>query len=768
MESPAHPPRHITDLPTELLDRIFFQLAANQPLGPPHAVLPFIRTCKTIYNKLKNPVSWARVFRLKFDCGSVQRREFTPTSKHYLDQLIRYSRALQVLRACDPYRGHEETNDSEMSLDDALMTGVVLMMENDGKNVRQLCEYAQAHRVLKDLVRYSLYREMQFNNGWPSENKRNAFALFLFWIITSEETIASETDQEREQISTALLPMVVVPYRYPSSHAPPQHFRLPFPSTLPSAPTSFPPTAHGPYPVWPPSDRSMTVGFYGTRLVLHVPLVAPTATLLFFARQEYTPLPIPFHLPRTRAELVAQEPGPTQEDVHELNWGWVVRLPQGKRVGPVSFNESEESHMGASWRWGVGDHINPFSDSWATHAVENGNHITSSVSRSQSGRSGTEIADPSVHSVASTSSSSSPSYSTSSPQSSPLWERTRKAPHTTYQLPTQGPHTFSRRWDADWWRMRLCGDPWVPRLPPGQVFEPGCLNGLWQGRFMTLGEEQLRTLISNPTFPGALKFRADMRFILQPFYICLREAHSVAPRASSTSSCSSSTSTAREAATAVDLGSRPTTVNVEGNTGAGGGAGTTTGWYENMTNAWFDGECGGTRFAIRRRMGSERVRECENAQDEEVAEIEVVDMEGGNRRKGVFPCWRARDPKGKKSERDDEMIFASAGLGMSSSSSSSSTGVREVYVVGSSLPRHRAAWGHHEFYGRVRPWDGLVGILRRPANRNSRGYLFFYGYIVGGETWVGHWRFSNAEGAVLGYEGAFAMSKREDESEWSG
>jgi len=91
-------------------------------------------------------------------------------------------------------------------------------------------------------------------------------------------------------------------------------------------------------------------------------------------------------------------------------------------------------------------------------------------------------------------------------------------------------------------------------------------------------------------------------------------------------------------------------------------------------------------------------------------------------------------------------------------------GVRDVYVVGRTDGRHRDAWGDYEFYGRVREWDGLIGVVRKPKGNPEaeRGCLFFYGYLVGGENWVGNWRFTDADGAVVGYEGAFVMSRRVD------
>ena len=334
-----------------------------------------------------------------------------------------------------------------------------------------------------------------------------------------------------------------------------------------------------------------------------------------------------------------------------------------------------------------------------------------------------------------------------------------------------------------------------------------------------------------------------MRFIVQPFYIRLREAYDVA-------------------------GTDPT------NLGAGGDD-----EDENMNNAWFDGVPGSTSFRVREAMEGEGV--FGQGEDQEMVEIEVTDA-AGRKRKGVFPCWRRswgkerlglgnpafsqvdgredgdgelreyekerkggeeeknwkgfpHDPEGcpncqarlrvkrqlereeaaerekERGIREREALFASVGLSMgqpmdededSSSVYSYDTeldeleppaeayttpdgvtypalprthdrsklahgscdGVREVYVVGGTDGRHRDAWGEYEFYGRVREWDGLIGVVRKPKGNDEveRGYLFFYGYLVGGENWVGNWRFTDAHGAVVGYEGAFVMGRRMD------
>lgn len=94
--------------------------------------------------------------------------------------------------------------------------------------------------------------------------------------------------------------------------------------------------------------------------------------------------------------------------------------------------------------------------------------------------------------------------------------------------------------------------------------------------------------------------------------------------------------------------------------------------------------------------------------------------------------------------------------------------------------RHELAWGNFTFHGRVRPWDGLIGILRRSVCLSfchstychiidaaqywpRQNFIFFYGYLVGGETFVGNWRFAAADPNIPTWESAFVMSRRKDD-----
>jgi hypothetical protein len=185
----------------------------------------------------------------------------------------------------------------------------------------------------------------------------------------------------------------------------------------------------------------MTQVHFSSRPLFSFPLISPAAKLLYFARREVVNFPVPPHLAQNRVEAHARgnfEIGPTKEDVHEMNWGWSARLPGGS--GAVK-----------AWTWGVGDNdIVPRIPSVQPHAGDsNSNSIVPPPAAPQ-----TDI--------------------------NPRW--VGKAPHRTFKPNANK----SKRWDSDWWRLRLCGNTTRrrPRIPYGKVYEPGCMDGLWHGRML--------------------------------------------------------------------------------------------------------------------------------------------------------------------------------------------------------------------------------------------------------------------------------------------
>ncbi|KAJ6595137.1 hypothetical protein DFH09DRAFT_1305818 [Mycena vulgaris] len=53
-------------------------------------------------------------------------------------------------------------------------------------------------------------------------------------------------------------------------------------------------------------------------------------------------------------------------------------------------------------------------------------------------------------------------------------------------------------------------------------------------------------------------------------------------------------------------------------------------------------------------------------------------------------------------------------------------------------PRHGMAWHYYEYTGRVRPWDGLIGLVMRPRDRTiGQATYFISRHIVGRDTFEG-------------------------------
>ncbi|KAF8059491.1 hypothetical protein FPV67DRAFT_1716275 [Lyophyllum atratum] len=214
-----------------------------------------MQTCKALHGLLvpeSNPGLYSRIFRQKFDVAAVARRAFHPTPTQCVDQMTQYFAALRVFRRRElrvSVAPGEEFPD--VGVEEALQIAVVMMLEDDGKNARQLVQWGHADEFVDAFVRSRLYDGAEDNDGWPLDNRLNAHALWLMWLLTTEESLLNETPAQRAQITQLLLPFVYVPYRYPTALAPPNHFLIPAPQPPPSTPPPPSPPPTGPTPSTP-------------------------------------------------------------------------------------------------------------------------------------------------------------------------------------------------------------------------------------------------------------------------------------------------------------------------------------------------------------------------------------------------------------------------------------------------------------------------------------------------------------------------------------
>ncbi|KAG5635339.1 hypothetical protein H0H81_011661 [Sphagnurus paluster] len=795
---------HITTIPQELSDVIALELTLLEPLGPPAVLLPLMTSCRTLYARLSpdsNPTLHAAIFRQKFDSGAVIRRHggICPTAWAYVAQLHRYLAALRVFRRGDVHEGvcdglwRDDVPD--IGLDEALQIGVVMMMEDDGKNVRQMLLWARADIFVKRLLTRRLYAGAEAQDGWPSDDEVNANALWLLWLLTSEESLLRETQEERESITRLLTPFIYAPFRYTPFYAPPDHFLIPPPSL---------PTPPGPYSLSPPPSTILSM-HYGARRAMGRPPAALAAILVFHARAEVHARAIPLHFVRTRADLpehLDAHVTPTREDVEELSWAWVARPPLG---------------AGLTGR----DSKRVLVEGWE------GREYSPADNDNDEGYTFPERPKDLVHLT----------------PHAPIERWVGKAPHAA--PPRVGK---SVRWDADWARLRMCSDMWAPRRrgagaggSVGYVHTPGSLDGLWTGVMqIQLSSEGTAHLLA-----GDVSHNRPIRGIVteeavggasQPVSVLLREVQSVGGGRCCCRVVAADSWEDGDLVGFEEYNDEFSVADDEDDDEQEQEPEETPGDYfalacdaAGVTNAWFAGEgppvfvplppsspslaksavfpyhassfdtsqpgdaTDATQYQVRaadgfvsgtfhthsydsrrgRREGlglgndaecpeydpdSEPKIESHYKQD---AELSLCEACTGKEREKRRPRWKAHD------ERARESLFTSAGLPSSSCSSHTHENhTQDILLHGSTPAASARAWHPFTYHGRIRPWDGLIALVRAPRRAKDEylGRAVFCGYLVGGEVLAGAWRMAGRGPQVVpfGVGGVFCWSRRVD------
>ncbi|KAJ7133407.1 hypothetical protein C8R44DRAFT_899892 [Mycena epipterygia] len=301
---------------------------------------------------------------------------------------------------------------------------------------------------------------------------------------------------------------------------------------------------------------------------------------------------------------------------------------------------------------------------------------------------------------------------------------------------------LSMRWDSDWWRLRKCFSMWrEPDRRLGPVYEPGIFTGLWQGRMLTPSEDHFNALVTTRDYPPHFD-EAYLGTTTVPVFMRIEEHHSLAPHVPMP--C--------------------------------GGA--RDGWDDGLANGYFPP---GARI-LRPDARGVTVRVDSEDAAYEYATYGAPGAPAHDAAACATCCAREellRVGRGRRAAAVHEELFARAGLGRASVGGDADAdeedtppahdpdrvptcnGIQDIIFTGATDLRHGQAWNHFEFYGRLRAWDGMIGILRVSSDPRL-GTLFFYGYIVGGHKFVGNWRAAHQDVGVPAYESAFTMARRDD------
>ncbi|KAG7444724.1 uncharacterized protein BT62DRAFT_933772 [Guyanagaster necrorhizus] len=301
----------------------------------------------------------------------------------------------------------------------------------------------------------------------------------------------------------------------------------------------------------------------------------------------------------------------------------------------------------------------------------------------------------------------------------------------------------SMRYEQDWYREVSCYDPYaLPGALRGPVFSLGSLTGSWAGRWVLTNIESHMGLLRGPSDvdPRALPLHS------KPLYWSLQEHHCFEP-------------------------TEPIAPGTDEYNG------------DDILNAWlprghllthldgaiefYDSENNckirydtfiprGSREAPYLKPACERphpqwiLNECDEIATDEVpgsTSPSEYETQSNRRHDGeaVAGIYGATVPS-------DEYV---------DTVSYRSSGVADVLVTGETGQRHGDAWGHYSIVGRVRPWDGLVVLLQKPADpRSDLGEWIFKGYIHD-QNFVGRWRETTTSADTVGYEGGFIVTKTE-------
>ncbi|KAJ7753913.1 hypothetical protein DFH07DRAFT_959987 [Mycena maculata] len=811
-------------LPPELLTHVALHLATRPPnLGPPSALLPLLLTCRFLNSSLswkQNKGLWSQIGRAKFTTpppplfdffvasdGDAQKRTFEKWEMGgSVASLRSHITIIRIIRSGDIYhpaaraalRGAWAMLVADGCVDDVGPGGeVVERMDSGGlpvalglspgtpslasltapptasaartgsgagdasrgvapgKNRRQLA-WAGARAFALRYVRERMYEgrfgeasghpgraHPAWRSGWPLDTDAGAAALWIIWFFEDGETLRAEPDPVRRHLLILLLPFVVAPFRYASTLCPAHHYSVPLlPDVLGmsgggrAAGAITVPTNHGPFPIYtlgapaasPGAGSTVAVaggrgapvrgrgggGIGGGRGSARAPpsrlLTAPPARLLFFARMQVGGrMGVPPHLARDRAELLASGApmaiGPTQADILEKNSRPVVRFERQVGVGA-----GEEGVV----------------------VRDDGGDGDDDIERRGDGGAGAG---------------------------------------------------GRGRWVADAWRARLCrgyggrelwdsvpsgsGDPVVSAAMPS--------------------EAPYNALVALPggTFPPGGLVRDDFVTAARPVYMRIAEHHSFHPHPplpppladSTTGEEGMCTGWLPHDARVVSVGDGRIEMRVDASSSSwhSGVAGRRDEAYVYETIV--EGRVRDGAHDMETCPGCERVRERARAQRAMWAAEEEGDDTSSQGRPPSSPgsqteslLSQSSGPEGSSSPHDSsadadwpEWNAPAWAERFDEGWESACDGVQDVVFTGATDPHHGMAWHHYEYAGRVRPWDGLIGLVMRPRDRTiGLATYFISGHLVGRDTFEGTWQMASQDVLAPSWGGSVCFARGEE------
>ncbi|TEB16536.1 hypothetical protein FA13DRAFT_1804623 [Coprinellus micaceus] len=735
-------------IPPEVAEDIGFSLLASCPLHSLAAIIPLLQTSKEWHTALSpksNTTLYARLCRLKFDIAAVERRAFTPTNADLTAHLIEACRTLKTIRNGDIF--HED-------VDSVLLNVLVMMFHDDGKNRTQL-EFSGVVDFVDQFSPTSTTRR-EGDQRHVAIGERTECSCPVAVVAFDYESLRTKPFKRGPEIINLVLPFLVCPMRYASAYAPSNHFILPLTEEVQLFETS---TRHGPFPVYHMKQQKATViPFFHSRTSVLIPPVSAAATLLFWSRREIQPFfQIPTGVPTNR-DALGGNPGLTLEDLVDFNsfkaaklrsvvrWDWDQGCPmsllEDGSMDPCIQEPSKRWDMDwwrsrmcqsvfwkqPEWRLGNVYKRGLLTGLWqGVYFVLRNSSCPDVVSGSFQLLPRPILMRLQEHSFVSGAGISQAATETRKPP---------RTPHQPAAIPPISSSATQAKEDGE--------DHLIPDDPNiNNAWIPGPIGGLkWSSDHET-------TLVPSAQRPQ------------DPLAAPPGSARSVDPmpsmsfRIASASACHPPRPSSNDNRTYDAQDGRPFAQY--------------NGYYLYETfepgKAMPDRVPRCPRCEVRQKYLDE-VRRRERQGESVIPEPMVDDkVEGffknigmGRNGDGSFDLNLTQETaptRGAPNRPPHDFSRAEV----------CDDGIVDTIVTGGLDEHHRLAWGDSVYYGRVRPWDGMVAILRRhgPNDMRNHGQFLFYGYVYGGDTFVGNWRYAGGDPTTPAFEAPFIMSRRAED-----
>ncbi|KAF9460340.1 hypothetical protein BDZ94DRAFT_1284000 [Collybia nuda] len=300
------------------------------------------------------------------------------------------------------------------------------------------------------------------------------------------------------------------------------------------------------------------------------------------------------------------------------------------------------------------------------------------------------------------------------------------SPEGTIEIPPSGSEG-SERYDEDWSRLVACHDPWMGPTPlRGKMFTPGSLVGSWEGRMLVPSFEEYLIYIINPR---SSPFSVSLYH--QPLYWTLQEHHCLH----------------REDMLSTGTGDMEDDDFL--NTWLP--RGTTVKHTNDAIQLYDPVTCRTARYETFNPRSTAHYSKsaCDKMETPWISDSLSETISGSEYGSDLD----FENPDSTMVYIDDDDEYEDVVHYRSS-------GICDILITGKVSERRASAWGEYTIIGRVRPWDGLIVLLRTPRF-SEHGQWIFRGYLHN-RNLVGRWRETSTPVDAAGLEGAFLLSKQDD------